>query len=384
VAGEPCLGVDASFPYPVMAERTNDASTSGAVSPEARTAGARRPGAPGAILAIVWDAMWAHAETCAVETAGATGLFDQLADGSRTAAEIARATRCSPRGVRMLADTLVALELLSKATECYELTDTTRHFLVSSSPASVAGLVRLGAAVRRPFEHLTEVVRTGEPAPASEGGGREVFAELVGALFPSSFAVSRRAREALPARVRSRVKRLLDVAAGSTAWSLAWAEADPEVRVTALDFAEVIEVTRRYTDGFGCTDRYELVEGDLRSARFGANRYDLVILGQICHGEGARGAAKLIEKSARALVPEGTLLVADMVPNDCRTGPARHLLFALNRLVGTTDGDVFTLAEFRGWMRGAGLASVRRLGLGDDSPDVIVGTKRVGARRRGA
>jgi hypothetical protein len=359
-----------------MAKRTITATDSGAGSPEARTARTRKPGAPGAIPAIVWDTLWAHARTSALEAAIATGLFDQLVGGSRTAAEIARATRCSPRGVRMLADALVALGFLFKTKGRYELAETTRHFLVSSSPTSVTALVRLGAVFRRPFEHLTDVVRTGKPAPTSDEIGREAFPDLVGALFPSSFAVSQMAREALPARTRLRVKRVLDVAAGSAALSLAWAAADPEVRVTAVDFAEVLEVTRRYTDGLGCTDRYEFLEGDLRSVKFGTNQYDLVILGQICHAEGARGAARLISRSARALVPGGAVLVADMVPTDKRTSPTRHLLFALNMLVGTTDGDVFTFSEFREWMLSAGLSSIKRLDVGGDGPDVIVGTKR--------
>ena len=342
---------------------------------ETKAEKARDSRVSGAIPAVVWDALWAYARTAALEAAVAIGLFDQLIDGSRSAAEIARAVKCSARSVRMLADALVGAELLSKAKDRYELTEASRQFLVSTSPASVAGLVRLGAEFRKPFENLTEVVRTGKPVPAPEGTGSEIFPELVGALFASSFAVSRRAREVLPGRARSRAKRVLDVAAGSAAWSLAWAEADPEVRVTALDYAEVLEVTRRYTDAFGCTARYEFVAGDLRTTRFGTNRFDLVILGQICHAEGPRGAARLIERSARALAPGGTLLVADLMANDDRTGPARHLLFALNMLVGTTHGDVFTLAELREWMRAAGLSSVRRLDVGGDGPDVVVGTK---------
>jgi precorrin-6B methylase 2 len=365
-----------------MSEHTKMAPQAVAVSPKARTAGARAPGAPGAIPAVVWDTIWAYARTSALETAVAMGLFDHLVGGPRSATELARATRCSVRGVRMIGDTLVAIELLSKTKDRYELTAASRHFLVSSSPASVIGLVRLGAEFRRPFEHLTDAVRKGEPVPASAEAGHNVFPELVGALFPSSFAVSQRARTALAPRARSRVKRVLDVAAGSAAWSLAWAEADPEVRVTALDFAEVLEVTRGYTDAFGCTDRYEFIAGDLRSATFGTDLYDLVILGQICHAEGARGAARLIKKSARALAPGGMLIVADMIANDRRTAPARHLLFALNMLVGTPEGDVFTLVEFREWMNAAGLASVKQLDVGDDGPAVVVATKKDGVRRR--
>lgn len=352
------------------------------MSPEARAAAVGRKGSKGAIPAIVWDAMWAHAQTSALETAVATGLFDQLVDGDRTAAEVARATRCSPRGVRMLADALAAVGLLSKAKGRYGLTETARVFLTTASPASVAGLVGLSAAFRRPFAHLTEVVRTGEPPPTAADHGHDVFPDLVGALFPSSFAASRRARESLPTPVRSRVVRVLDVAAGSAAWSLAWAHADARIRVTALDLGAVLDVTRRYASALGCADRYEFLAGDLRTTRFGTGRYDLVILGQICHGLGPSGCAELVAKCARALAPGGVLLVADLMADDGRTGPASNLLFALNLLVGTTDGELFTMSELRAWMRAAGLGSVRRLDVAGDGPNVVVAVKPARARRR--
>ena len=228
------------------------------------------------------------------------------------------------------------------------------------------------------WQALAETVRTGRPGQSvdAEEAGREFFPKLVAALFPMSFGGSQMARQALPARTLVRVKRVLDVAAGSAAWSLAWAVADPEVHVTALDFEVVFPVTRQYTDRFGVTDRYEFLAGNLRKTNFGKERYDLVILGHICHSEGRRYSEKLIEKSARALTPGGMLLIAEMVPDDKRTGPLMPLLFGLNMLVNTKDGDVFTLAEYRKWMKAAGLSSVRKLDFGDGGPDIIVGEKK--------
>ena len=179
----------------------------------------------------------------------------------------------------------------------------------------------------------------------------------------------------IPSNDAVTVKRVLDVAGGSAAWSLAWAVEDPEVTATVVDFPEVFDVARFFIDRFGAHDRFELRGGNVRTTDFGSKAYDLVILGHICHSEGAKESAKLIRKSARALKPGGMLLIGEFVPNDARTGPVLPLVFGINMLVNTEEGDVFTMKQYRAWMTAAGLARIRKLRLGPDGPDVIVGEK---------
>lgn len=321
---------------------------------------------------------WAYGRTRALQAAVELQLFDALADGPKTAAQVAKASRTKERGVRILFDALVGMELLSKRKDQYSLSPTARVFLLSDSPAYMGPMVNHTRMIDEAWSHLADTVRTGKPYRDvdAEAAGREFFPKLVAALFPGSFGGSRVAREALPARIRKRVKSVLDVAAGSAAWSLAWATADPEVHVTAVDFGEVLDVTREFAERFGVTDRYDFLEGNIRKVNFGKEKYDLVILGHICHSEGERYTIKLIEKSVKALKPGGVLLIAEMVPNDQRTGPLNQLLFGINMLVNTDVGDVFTLKQYREWMKNAGLSSVRKLDLGPSGPDIIVGEKK--------
>jgi ubiquinone/menaquinone biosynthesis C-methylase UbiE len=327
-------------------------------------------------MALVTDAMWAFGRTHALTSALELKVLDPLKAGPKTAADIAKELKLSARGVRILLDVLVGLGLLSKNKDAYALNATSATFLVSDGPAYVGEFVEHAKMLDQTWQALPETVRTGKPHQAvdAEARGREFFPKLVAALFPPSFGGSRMAREALPPRWRSRVKRVLDVAAGSAAWSLAWAAADPEVKVTVVDFPEVFEVARRFTDRFGATDRYEFKAGNIRKISFGTEKYDLVILGHICHSEGAKWSQKLIEKSAKALAPGGLLLIGEMIPNDKRTGPIQPLLFGINMLVNTEEGDVFTLAEYKAWMTAAGLSSIRR--IGPEGVGIVVGEKK--------
>jgi hypothetical protein len=68
------------------------------------------------------------------------------------------------------------------------------------------------------------------------------------------------------------------------------------------------------------------------------------------------------------------LLIADMVPNDERTGPVFPLVFALNMLINTEEGDVFTMKEYTRWLNEAGFKKIWTVDAPGPSP-VILATK---------
>jgi hypothetical protein len=56
------------------------------------------------------------------------------------------------------------------------------------------------------------------------------------------------------------------------------------------------------------------------------------------------------------------------VANEDRTGPANAMIFAVNMLVNTDEGDTFTFAEMSGWLREAGFTNVRTIESPGPSP----------------
>jgi hypothetical protein len=106
----------------------------------------------------------------------------------------------------------------------------------------------------------------------------------------------------------------------------------------------------------------------------GSDRFDLVILGHIIHGQGVEAGRKLIGRAYRALRDRGLLLISEFVPNDDRSGPEVPLLFGLNMLLNTPQGDVFTMREYREWLREAGFAKITKMRAPAISP-LILATK---------
>ena len=199
----------------------------------------------------------------------------------------------------------------------------------------------------------------------------QFFSALVPAIFAFNFIAAKAAVSQIPPTTRRKIRHILDVGAGSAAWSIPFASAIKDAHVTVIDFPEVTRITREFTEKWKVADKYDYREGDYHEVEFGTDQFDLVIFGQIIHSEGADEGRKLIERAHRALRDEGLLLIGEFIPNDERTGPEVPLLFGLNMLINTPQGDVFTMREYREWLRAAGFGKVSKLEVPALSPLIL-------------
>ena len=166
---------------------------------------------------------------------------------------------------------------------------------------------------------------------------------------------------------------VLDIAAGSGVWGIALAQQSPLVNISAVDWPEVLKVTKKVAKRHGVGGQLKTIPGDLSKVDFGTG-HQVATLGHILHSEGRERSRQLIRKVFKALAPRGTIVISEFVPNDTRTGPPAPLIFAVNMLVNTTAGDTFTFAEMSQWLREAGFEKPRKVELGGISP-LILATK---------
>ena len=219
---------------------------------------------------------------------------------------------------------------------------------------------------------LPEAVQTGKPPLAvnREDAGGPFFRELVEDLFANNYGAAQALADELKvAQAKSPVS-VLDIAAGSGVWSIALAERSPQVRVTVVDWPAVVPVCQKVTARRGVADRYRYVPGDLLAVDYGTG-YNVATLGHILHSEGERRSRALLRKVFAALAPGGTVAIAEMIPNEDRTGPPQALMFALNMLVHTDEGDVFTFGQMSAWLKEAGFANPRKLEVPGPNPLVL-------------
>jgi 3-hydroxy-5-methyl-1-naphthoate 3-O-methyltransferase len=302
-------------------------------------------------------------------------LFNHIADGNNTAAKIAAAAGTSEAATRRLLDALVALGYLKKSNQSYRLTPGTAEYLVRGKPLYMGDNANLQRMMAAAWSMLPDVVRSGRPfnPGGSEQDREQFFAHLVPALFANNFNAATAAVARLTPKQKGGIRRILDIAAGAAPWSIPFARAIRKARVTVVDYPAVVRVTREYAERWGVANRYDYIEGDFNRADFGSG-FDLVILGHILHGGGPESGKELLRRCCEALNAGGMLLIAEFVPNDDRTGDETALLFGLNMLINTEDGDVYTMREYREWLKGAGFDKVTPIPVPHVSP-LILATK---------
>ncbi len=338
------------------------------------TAAVREPsqltGVPQQILEVTWGFAVNQIAVTAVEL----DIFTRIDQGHESLEDLARETGSSVRGLRMLLNALAGAKYLEKHGDRYRLMPATATYLSKKSPYYLGGLVIHSKQVRPSWENLTEVVRTGKPAHFVESGEDrgDFFVQFVDSLYALNVDAADAAAKALWGEGSVAGRRVLDIGAGSGVWGLAFARRDPQARVTVADWPAVIEkVTRKFAAREGASDRYDYLPGNFRDVDFGESRYDLAILGHICHSEGPVRSQRLIRRVHGALKPGGHILIADLLPDEGRQEAAFPLIFAINMLVNTEDGDTFTVIEYRQWLEEAGFTGFRTLEAPSPSPLIV-------------
>lgn len=319
---------------------------------------------------------WGYAPPLIIEAAVKHRLFDWLARSPKTAAELAKAAGISVRGATAIGDALVGLQLLTRKGNRYQLTPESAAFLVSHSPGYHGDFFHhISGQLVPNWLNLTQVVRTGKSVGKvnSEKKGVKFFAQFVESLFPLSFAAASSLGAHLGIPQAKQTVNVLDIAAGSGVWGIALAKQSPHVRIHAVDWPPVLSVTKKVARKHGVADRLNGIPGDLLKAPMGKNHH-VATLGHILHSEGRARSRKLLKKTFDALAPGGTIAIMEFLVNRDRTDPTVGLLFAVNMLVNTEEGDTYSFEEISGWLREVGFKKPRLLPVPAVSP-LILATK---------
>ena len=314
---------------------------------------------------------WGYAPPLILEAAIRNRVFDALNDGPKTVAETGTATGASERGLFAIMNALVGLEFLARDDAGrYSLTPESATYLVSSKPAYFGGfLAHISEQLIPDWLNLTTAVQTGKPVvPVNRHSeGSAFFEQFVAGLFAMNYGSAVAAAEALGVASATGPVKVLDLAAGSGVFGIGIAQRSPHVTVTAVDWPNVLEITRKTAAQCGVADPFTYVAGDLDSADFGKG-HNVATLGHILHTEGEVRSRSLIQKTYDALAPGGTIVIAEFLVKADRRGPLSGLLFGVNMLLHSDVGGTYSFEEIRGWLEEAGFKDARLVESPGPSP----------------
>lgn len=285
-------------------------------------------------------------------------IADRLARGPLKSSALAKAIECEPRATFRLLRAAVSLGLVAMLPDGRFGLAPPGELLRSDVPDSVRdfAIAMTSPGHWLPWGRLTEAIREGE-RQAVAVLGQELFdyyaanpgegSAFTGAMANHSVGVAGALAQALDT---SAVSHVVDIGGASGTIIAALLEANPALRGTILERADVVPRAEAALAKLGLSSRCRVVAGDFFDS---VPEADLYILKIILHDWDDQQSVNILRNCARAMRPNGrVVLVERLFPE--HGDPGETALSDLNMLV-LLPGSERTASKFAGLCRAAGL-----------------------------
>jgi ubiquinone/menaquinone biosynthesis C-methylase UbiE len=293
-------------------------------------------------------------------------VFERLAARPMTLTELRQALSLEERAAIVLITPLRAMGLVVADGEGrLSLSKQALEQLTQESYFSIADYIGLASDAPQVLE-LVARLQSNSPANSvdKDAGAAFIYKEGMDSAMEKessarqlTLALAGRARNVAPVlaeKVLLESGVLLDVGGGTGIYSIALLQKNPNLRAVILDRPEVIRIAKEFAESYAVSDRMTFLEGDMFTAPFPSS--DFILLSNILHDWDVGDCETLIRKCAGSLRPGGRLLIHDVLLNDALDGPLAVACYSA-QLFTLTEGRAYSAAEYRAWLRAAGLAS---------------------------
>ena len=328
-----------------------------AVSGGAGALAAPSDGPPGVDPTLLVQLSTAYWDSQVFLTANRIKLFDALAVGPLTAAQLADKLSLHERQARLFFNSCCGLGLLELRDGRYANSKVSSVFLVSGSPGYMGNAVLYSDHLYSTWGQLEKGLRQDTPVLAPQsylGGEAERTRAFVYGMHDRALGLARSLISLVDLTGR---KRMLDVGGGPGTYSIMFTQRYAGLRSTVLELEGVANVAREIIAANGATNSVSLMPGDYQTSDY-PHGQDVVLMSGMFHRETETTCRKLIAKARAALAPGGLLAISDIFADAGGVSPTFATLFGLNMMLTAQDGGVHADADVVRWMREAGFDTI--------------------------
>jgi SAM-dependent methyltransferase len=295
----------------------------------------------------------------AVTTAVMLDVFEALHERPSSGPELAERLGLDPLGVDTLVTALATLGYLEDAGDGRVANaPTSERLLVRSSSESIATFVGAQADLHwEVLDILPDAVRSGRAYAMHED--RRGDADRWEAYIRGLFEISRAEHDENASRIPvENPRRLVDVAGGHAAFSMAMCRRHRGLAATVIDLPPSVAVGRRIVAEQGYGDRVSFREGDVFEVGLG-EEIDVVSVFNLVHHLPEERDRDLCRMAREALRPGGFLVIGDSARPEPGEAVSEHGAISSVLFYAWSHGRNFAPSEIRAWVEDAGLEEVR-------------------------
>lgn len=279
------------------------------------------------------------------------GIFEKLADGPATLAELATSLGTPRRTTRIIADAVTALGLLERCGDRYQNSAVAQGCLSGRGPMDMRPFVRFWNCLSyKRWLTLEDSVRKGQGVAGEFNFTPEeqaIFSEGVEA-FSGGHALA-----LSTAYDFSRHRRVLDLGGGTGSFLKALLQRNPGLQCTLYELSAAAAVARQRLADDPLGRRIEIVEGNFLKDPL-PKGHDAVLLAHVVHVLVPERNQELLRRTREVVAAGARLLMVDFWMNTTHTEPLVGALMAGEFLVVGGNGDVYSVDEVRVWLEQSG------------------------------
>ena len=152
-------------------------------------------------------------------------------------------------------------------------------------------------------------------------------------------------------------QRMLDVAGGTGAFSIALCRRNPGLTSTILDFPNVVAISRTYIAEAGMADRIATIGGNALAVTW-PQAQDVVVMSYLLSAVTDDAIDALFARAFSALAPGGLLIVHDFILDDDHMGPDLAAHWFLLNLALSSHSVSFSAADLAPRLARAGFTNM--------------------------
>lgn len=294
-------------------------------------------------------------------------LFTHIADKPQTLETICQTFNIHRRPADVLTTFLVASGWLVCNQGLFEVTQSSREFLVKGSPWYI-GPYFPPTADRPIARDLLECLQTDKPANfASRKNHDDWHKAMETESFAREFTEMMDCRGVFLAQGLAKhlelsgYKRLLDVAGGSGVYACSLCAHHAGLNATVLEKSPVDQIARKAISERGFDDRISVVAGDL--FEHWPAGFDIHLLSNVLHDWNEETVKQILQRSWDSLENGGMMLVHDTFLNENKNGPLHVAEYSV-LLMHVTQGRCYSEREITDWASEIGFVFDKRVESG--------------------
>jgi 2-hydroxy-4-(methylsulfanyl)butanoate S-methyltransferase len=295
-------------------------------------------------------------------------IFSVLADGPKSAEELAKAADIPINRIVILTTALASVGLLTISDDKkIQNSPAAQSFLSKQSKYDFGDYLRYQIDQQMyPFLLQLNAVMKGNLSEDAIASYRHWMTDEEQA---SVYSESQHAGSLGPGRTLARkvdlsnATTLLDVGGGTGAMTISLCTEYENLQATIIDFPNVAEIGWRFISEAGLVDRVRYIPGNAIEVQWPGNQH-AILMSYLMSGVPGDDVEGLLQKAFEALSPGGKLMVHDFMVEEDRRGPALAALWQLQHMAFTPEARSLSV----GWLTETG----RKIGFTVDDVDNLI------------